>query len=113
MRVAADFVNLLSYCGICVIAFISGLDRAFVSFITKRLNKPSDLDTTRWFFIHAICNFFVCVTAFPALVAVFQDPLHALDPAVFHDASVLGNASLWPLTIINSVHIYHMIGNFK
>ena len=36
----------------------------------------------------------------------------ALDGRVYTDASLFGSASAWPLTIINSVHLYHMVGGF-
>ena len=36
-----------------------------------------------------------------------------MDGRVYRDASPFGNASAWPLTIINSIHLYHMVGAFK
>ena len=32
-----------------------------------------------------------------------------LSPQVHHDTSLFGTASRWPLTIVNSVHLYHMV----
>ena len=75
--------------------------------------QQSDVRLARWFFIHSFANLLVCATAINSIIAVFDDPTHALDGSVFDDLSLFGNASRRPLTIINSVHIYHMIGGFR
>ena len=36
-----------------------------------------------------------------------------MDSSVHVDRSFFGSASVWPLTIINSVHVYHMAGGFN
>ena len=66
----------------------------------------------RWFFCHACANLGVVIAAVPSIVAVFKDPLNAMNPVMHADTSVWGSGSIWPLTIINSVHIYHMVGGF-
>lgn len=76
-------------------------------------NRPKDISTTRWFLLHSVANFFVCVTAVNSIRTVLADPVHALDAVKYSDHSVFGSASVWPLTIINSVHVYHMLGGFK
>ena len=96
-----------------VILLIVGLDYLITARVRKLLVSKSDLDAARWFFIHAVANLFVCVSGFSSVCSVVGDPLHALDVRVFYDRSFWGDASSWPLTIINSVHIYHMIGGFK
>lgn len=75
--------------------------------------RPRDLSITRWFLLHSLANFFVCVTAVNSIRTVLADPVHALDAVKYSDHSVFGSASVWPLTIINSVHVYHMVGGFK
>ena len=35
-----------------------------------------------------------------------------MDSTKYFDQTFFGDASVWPLTIINSVHVYHMIGGF-
>lgn len=86
-------------------------DRALTRTIRK--HGSADVDATRWFLLHATANFFVCIAAWTSVASVVDNPLHAMDPTVFHDASFRGNASPWPLTIINSLHVYHMVGNFR
>jgi len=44
---------------------------------------------------------------------VLYDPINAMDSAYHTDRSMFGTASPWPLTIINSVHVYHMLGGFS
>lgn len=63
----------------------------------------------RWFLVHSFANSLVCLTAIPSLIAVLTDPMNAVNPEVFGDSSIFGNGSVWPLTIVNSVHVYHMI----
>ena len=65
------------------------------------------------FFVHATANFGVVVLSLKCMYATLIDPLHALDVNVHSDRSVFGDATRWPLTVINSVHIYHMIGGFR
>eukprot|EP00756_Hemistasia_phaeocysticola_P042473 Hpha_TRINITY_DN16972_c1_g4::TRINITY_DN16972_c1_g4_i1::g.55823::m.55823 len=63
----------------------------------------------RWFFVHSFANALVCLTALRSMVAVLMDPMNAVNSEVFNDSSVFGDASVWPLTIVNSVHLYHMV----
>mmetsp|Transcript_28721 Transcript_28721/g.73677 ORF Transcript_28721/g.73677 Transcript_28721/m.73677 type:complete len:294 (+) Transcript_28721:142-1023(+) len=95
---------------------------AILAFIDKVLLTPmlgksglvaKDVSTTRWFFLHSIANVGVVFTALSSLHAVALDPVHALDGSMYKDTTLFGNASVWPLTIINSVHLYHMIGGFR
>lgn len=74
-----------------------------------------DLGTTRWFFIHSLANAFVCLSGLKSMKAVALDPLRAFDGAAFSEdeTGFFGAISVWPLTIINAVHIYHMIGGFR
>ena len=50
--------------------------------------------------------------SFTSLQTVLQDPAHSMDSTKYFDQTFFGDASVWPLTIINSVHVYHMIGGF-
>jgi len=74
-----------------------------------------DVGTTRWFFIHSLANAFVCLSGLKSMKAVALDPLHAFDGAAFgeEETGFFGAISVWPLTIINAVHIYHMVGGFR
>jgi len=102
---------------VAVLAVLCVLDHLLLKpWVLKRVgpsSKKSDVTLARWFFLHSFANLCVCATAFNSIRAVLDDPTHALDSSVFHDSSPFGNASVWPLTIINSVHVYHMIGGFR
>eukprot|EP00756_Hemistasia_phaeocysticola_P009295 Hpha_TRINITY_DN14862_c0_g2::TRINITY_DN14862_c0_g2_i1::g.170408::m.170408 len=63
----------------------------------------------RWFFVHSFANLLVCITAMRSMFGVLSDPINAVNVKVFHDTSLFGDASVWPLTIVNSVHLYHMV----
>jgi len=63
----------------------------------------------RWFSIHAFANLLVCFTALPAIVATIMDPYGAMSADKYADTSVFGSASPWPILVINSVHVYHML----
>lgn len=52
------------------------------------------------------------ITALPSVIAVLKDPLNAMNAQHHSDTSMFGSGSVWPLTIINSIHVYHMIGGF-
>ena len=54
----------------------------------------------------------MCATALHALFTTFTDPYNAMDSRVYSDTSLMGAASIWPLAMVNSVHIYHMLGGF-
>tara|TARA_B110000902_G_C13769286_1_gene383675 strand:- start:55 stop:471 length:417 start_codon:yes stop_codon:yes gene_type:complete len=71
------------------------------------------ISPARWFFIHAIANFMVVLTALGSMWSVLRDPLNCMDSSVLNERGPFGNASAWPMIIINSVHVYHMIGGFN
>jgi len=97
-----------------VVLFLLGVvDKLFLTPWLRGRVSPKSIDAARWFFLHSLANAFVVLTALPALSAVANDPVHALDGVKYADKSLLGAASVWPLTIINSVHVYHMTGGFK
>ena len=99
-----------------LLVLLAVLDRLVLSpIIRKRLGTKAarrDVSATRWFFLHALANAFVCVTAINTLLTTFSDPYNAMDSRVYSDVSMLGAASIWPLAMVNSVHIYHMLGGF-
>merc|ERR1719398_473106 len=33
-----------------------------------------------------------------------------MDSRVYPDTTLMGTASIWPLAMVNSVHLYHMLG---
>jgi hypothetical protein len=63
----------------------------------------------RWFALHGFANSLVVITAFNGMITALRDPLYSLDSRVYRDNSLLGNASTWPVYIINSLHVYHLL----
>lgn len=53
--------------------------------------------------------FYIKYQAFPGMWASLKDPLFSLDSRVYTDRSLFGNASPWPVYIINSLHVYHLV----
>ena len=76
------------------------------------ISKHRSKVAARWFFCHAFANLGVVITALPSVIAVLKDPLNAMNAQHHSDTSMFGSGSVWPLTIINSIHVYHMIGGF-
>jgi hypothetical protein len=88
-------------------------DRVIVKPLTSRGLSVKDATSSRWFFIHAFANALVVITALRSMAGVLGDPLHAMDGTVHADKGPFGSGSVWPLTIINAVHIYHLVGGFR
>ena len=63
----------------------------------------------RWFAIHAFANLCVVLTSLVSIGVVATDPVFAMDSRKYHDNSMFGNASPWPILIVNAVHVYHML----
>ena len=87
-------------------------------FIIKRsvrryCSKDRDVKLARWFFTHAFANALIVLTGLKAVWTTFTDPMNAVDSRVYSDTSLFGAASSWPLTIVNAVHVYHMVGGFS
>ena len=80
---------------------------------SRKALSGRDVGLTRWFFVHSFANLFVCAMAFNSMRAVLTDPFYALDASHHPNTSPFGAGTQWPLTIINSVHVYHMIGGFR
>ncbi len=98
---------------IMCLGFLASCDRfAIKPFLILRIKQKKDLGSARWFFVHALANLLVCVTGMHALVTLFRDPHNAVDSRVYGDTTMFGSASSWPLTFVNAVHVYHMIGGF-
>ena len=119
------------------------VDRLLITpVVVRRLVKHRDVDGTRWcaqgrartqrppsfeqprehrrdccaslrFLIHAFANFVTTLTGLPAAYRVFSDPHNAADSQVYDDISMFGSASIWPLTFLNAVHIYHMVASAR
>ena len=52
------------------------------------------------------------LTALPGVYYTFTDPLNAMDSAVYMEGAnwdFFAPASIWPIVLIMSVHIYHMV----
>ena len=63
----------------------------------------------RWFLVHSFANLLVVITGLKSMYTVLSDPTNAMNQEVYGDDSLFGDASRWPLTIVNSVHLYHMV----
>jgi len=98
---------------VLVLFALACVDKLVVTPRLSRVVSPKSVSIVRWFFLHSIANAFVVLTSLSACRAVLIDPTHALDGVKYDDNSLFGTASVWPLTIINSVHVYHMVGGFK
>jgi len=96
-----------------VLCMLAAIDKLVLTPWLKGLTPGKDISAPRWFFLHSIANAAVVATAASAMRAVLTDPVHAMDGSKYTDTSLFGAASIWPLTIINSVHVYHMCGGFK
>jgi len=75
-------------------------------YLFDRFCAPSK---ARWFALHGFANFLVVITAFTGMITSLRDPLYSLDSRVYNDTSLLGSASPWPVYIINSLHVYHLL----
>merc|ERR1719174_2877425 len=90
------------------------LDRLVIApWVRSRVTKDRDVKIARWFFTHALANLVVVVTAARPVWTTLTDPHNAMDSRVYNDTSFFGSASPMALTMINAVHVYHMIGGFQ
>lgn len=64
---------------------------------------------SRWYSLHVFANLFVCVTALNPFFTSLSDPAFAGDPDKYSDVSMFGSASNFPLVMIISAHVYHMV----
>ena len=77
-----------------------------ILYVFDRLAAPAK---ARWFALHGFANLLVVITAFNGTITSLRDPLYSLDSRVYNDTSLLGSASPWPVYIINSLHVYHLM----
>eukprot|EP00941_MAST-03F_sp_MAST-3F-sp1_P001519 g1519.t1 len=99
---------------ICLLILFFVVDQLLIRrFVTSRCTKHRDISTARWFFCHAFANFLVVCTAIPGMWEILRDPLNALNADKHPDRSMFGSGSPYPLTIVSTVHVYHMIGGFS
>jgi len=96
------------------IALLAAVDHLLLRpFVEKRAQKARDRELARWFLVHSFANVLVVAASVGSCLAVLLDPVHAMDACAHPDTSFFGSGSHWPLTLINSVHVYHMVGGFK
>eukprot|EP00092_Neocalanus_flemingeri_P003785 GFUD01004076.1.p1 GENE.GFUD01004076.1~~GFUD01004076.1.p1 ORF type:complete len:290 (-),score=46.91 GFUD01004076.1:190-1059(-) len=74
--------------------------------------SSNKIKNARWFILHAIGNLFVVLTSMTSICAAVVDPLSSSDTGNLINTSLFSSGSVWPLTIANSIHIYHIIGGF-
>ena len=69
----------------------------------------------RWFAIHTFANLFVVIFCTHGLFAVLADPSNATNVKVHPDtpstfsSDTFGATSRWPIFMINTVHMYHLL----
>lgn len=101
--------HLLNNLAVLVALFV--FDRLLLCNILP-ITKHRDLLAGRWFFCHAAANLGVVISGMASVIAVIKDPVNAMNVEMHTDTSFFGSGSVWPLTFINSIHVYHMIGGF-
>ena len=70
----------------------------------------NDQDKHRWFLLHFFGNLFVTVTSFSGFIQCLNDPINSMNNTMFPNSNdFLSPSSLWPISMINSIHIYHII----
>ena len=77
-----------------------------VLFMFDKLVAPP---TARWFSIHAFGNLLAVITATYATYCTLADPAEAMSSLKYNDSSLFGNATPWPIIIVNAIHVYHMV----
>lgn len=88
-----------------LLAILATTDHLLIKpWVCAKVQKATDVETARWFFVHALANAMVCMTAANSMRAVALDPLHAFDGASFtdDDTGLFGIGSKWPLLAINA-----------
>jgi len=63
----------------------------------------------RWFAVHSFGNLFVVISALPAMLATLADPVESMSSVKYNDSSFFGTGTPWPILIVNSIHVYHMV----
>jgi hypothetical protein len=67
-------------------------------------------DKHRWFLLHFFGNSFVTFTSFSGFIHCLKDPINSMNITMFPNSNdFLSPASLWPISMINSIHIYHIL----
>lgn len=100
--------NVSSVIG-CLTVADYAIEFVLLSFCTKVIN----LRQTTWFFLHALANACICVCSVNSFVNTLFFPGVCANGDVFTDRSMFGVSSVWPLTISNGIHLYHMYGGFS
>ena len=77
-----------------------------VLFVFDKLFAPTK---ARWFSVHAFGNLLAVISAFYATYCTLADPAEAMSSLKYNDSSLFGNATPWPIIIVNAIHVYHMV----
>lgn len=99
--------NVASVLGCLTVADFA-IELLLLAFCTKIIH----LRHTTWFFLHALANVFICIFSFNSFINTLYFPNVCANGDVFTDRSMFGASSVWPLTISNGIHLYHMYGGF-
>jgi hypothetical protein len=105
-------VEQLSHNAVCLLVLFAVDHLVIKPCVSSRVKKVRDVALTRWFFVHSFANAFTVIFGLSSVIAIARDPTRALDATAHADKSFFASGSEWPLTVVNSVHVYHMIGGF-
>ena len=82
----------------------------FSLFLCDKCILLSEPDKNRWFLLHCLANLFVTYTSFMGFLICLKDPVNSMNNQKFPNSGyILHPSSLWPISMINSLHIYHML----
>jgi hypothetical protein len=86
--------------------FVGNLVAMSALFLFDKLVAPPQ---ARWFAIHSFGNLLAVLAAMNATLCTLSDPVESMSNLKYNDSSFFGNATPWPIPIVNAIHIYHMV----
>ena len=87
-----------------------GLNGAFLGTLRLFHSMLPDKLVAKWFCVHAFANLIVTITAFPSLISAISDPANSVTiPITFDSFYPLSTNTIWPVCMINAVHLYHAL----
>ena len=86
--------------------FVGNLVAMSALFLFDKLVAPPQ---ARWFAIHSFGNLLAVLAAMNATLCTLADPVESMSNLKYNDSSFFGNATPWPILIVNAIHIYHMV----
>ena len=95
-----------------VIGCLTIADYTIELLLLAYVDKVINLRHTTWFFLHSLANVFICIFSVRSFINTLLYPDLCANGDIFTDQSAFGVSSVWPLTISNGIHLYHMYGGF-